>query len=392
MDRINPWQSVPRKSLVAFLLAVFFIFTTTAFANDIIVMGREAPVRFGVGVLLSGLFAAAYAVSGITLRRKFWKAFVPLFALQAFVMGWLSRSFPDAPHPMQMGVAEMGRLQSRLVFDGVGVIVAVALGYAGFIYVSISEARRYARGRMEMALLESELAAARQVQQLILPAHNQSFPGFTVESVYEPARQVGGDFFQIFPMGECGLLLVIGDVAGKGVPAAMLVALLVGSIRATAEVTHDPVLMLRRLHERLIGHIAGGFSTALAACIADDGHVTIANAGHLSPYLDGRELDLPGALPLGVAGGGEYETTSFELPAGSRLVFVSDGVVEAQNKSGELFGFDRARAISTQSADAIVEAAVRFGQSDDITVVTIERLPTGESSDLVRKAGALAPA
>ena len=105
-------------------------------------MGRQPQLRFGLGVLLSGLFAVAYAASCISLRRRFWIAFVPLFALQAVVTGWLSRSFPDAPSPLQMDAAEIAHLQSRLRFDGVAVIIAVAMGYAGFIYVSISEARR----------------------------------------------------------------------------------------------------------------------------------------------------------------------------------------------------------------------------------------------------------
>jgi serine phosphatase RsbU (regulator of sigma subunit) len=93
----------------------------------------------------------------------------------------------------------------------------------------------------------------------------------------------------------------------------------------------------------------------------------------LSPYLDGREVELPGALPLGVMSGMVYETIQFALSPGSRLTFYSDGVVEAQNQKGELFGFDRARDLSTQPAAAIVEAAKQFGQEDDITVVTIER-------------------
>ena len=391
MNGIRPWQSVPRKATIAFLFAVFFIFTTTGFANDIIDMGRQPQLRFGLGVLLSGLFAVGYAASGISLRRRFWIAFVPLFALQAVVTGWLSRSFPDAPSPLQMGPAEIARLQSRLRFDGVAVIIAVALAYAGFIYVSISEARRHARAQTEKALLESEMAAARQVQQLILPAHDQSFPGYTVESVYQPARQVGGDFFQIFPVGERGLLIVVGDVAGKGLPAAMHVSMLVGSIRAMVEGTHDPVLILRRLHERLLGRTGGAFCTALTARISDDGCVTIANAGHLSPYLDGKEVEIPGALPLGIAGGGQYEPVSLELRPGSRLVFVSDGVVEAQNQAGELFGFDRARAISTEPAAAIVDAALRFGQSDDITVVTIQRLPVTDAPGHQKSERTLAP-
>jgi serine phosphatase RsbU (regulator of sigma subunit) len=271
----------------------------------------------------------------------------------------------------------MQRLQGRLTFDAVATIAAVSLGYACFVFVSIREGKRYGKTREEMALLESEVSAAREVQEVIVPSPGDSYPSFIVESVYMPARQVGGDFFQILPTADGGLLIVFGDVAGKGLPAAMQVAMLVGLIRATAEYTTDPVVMLSKLQERLVDRAGAGFSTALAAHITGDGKVTIANAGQLSPYLDGQEVELAGALPLGVGGGGEYEAVRLELRPGSRLTFLSDGVVEAQTKDGELFGFERAGKISTQDAAAIAEAAVRFGQCDDITVVTIERKRVG---------------
>jgi hypothetical protein len=373
MTGANPWRSTPRKAIVIFLLAVFFTFASFGFANDTMDLGRQPLFRFGLGVALSGLFAVAYAATGTALRGQFWKATIPIFVVQFFVMGSLVRWFPDAPQPGQLGATELGRLQSRLTFDGLASIAAVCLGYVGFVYVFISEGKRHIRVNTEKATLEAEMAAAREVQQVILPRQGESFPGYLVESVYQPAQQVGGDFFQVLRMEDRGLLLVIGDVAGKGLPAAMLVAMLIGAIRATAEDTHDPVTMLCRLHDRLIGRNYHGFTTALAAHITQDGIVTIANAGHLSPYLDGREVVLPGALPLGVESGGQYEATSLELQPGSRLTFYSDGVVEAQNQKGELFGFERARAISVQPAAAIAASAVQFGQSDDITVVTIER-------------------
>lgn len=148
---------------------------------------------------------------------------------------------------------------------------------------------------------------------------------------------------------------------------------MVGAIRATAEFTHEPEELLASLNEWLMGRSRGGFSTALAVHFSADGVETIANAAHLSPYLDGREIELPGALPLGIVGGAAYETTTFFLAPGSRLTFYSDGVVEAQNAQGELLGFDRTRELSTQPAAAIVAAAKRFGQSDNITVVAITR-------------------
>lgn len=223
------------------------------------------------------------------------------------------------------------------------------------------------------AVLEGELEAAREVQQVILPKEIATILGFAIESVYEPAQQVGGDFFQIIPTTGGGLLLVLGDVAGKGLPAAMLVSMMVGAIRATTEFTHAPQEILTNLNECLVGRSQGGFSTALAAYFSPDGVVEIANAGHLSPYLNGQEIDLPGALPLGILSSSDYPVVRALLPTGSRLTFYSDGVVEAQNNEGELFGFDRSQQIATQPAAEIVAAAKRFGQTDDITVVAVTR-------------------
>ena len=234
---------------------------------------------------------------------------------------------------------------------------------------------RSTRISRQQALLESELEAARQVQQVILPDQVESIPGFAIESVYLPAQQVGGDFFQILPIANGGLLLVLGDVAGKGLPAAMLVSVLVGAIRATVDYTTDPAEILASLNERLVGRTNNAFSTALAARIDADGVVTLANAGHLSPYLNGREMDIAGALPLGVKAGTQYVSMRFHIAAGSRLTFYSDGVVEAQNQKQELFGFERSQKMSTESALDVAEAAQRFGQQDDITVVTIAREP-----------------
>jgi hypothetical protein len=372
----SPWRTTPRSSVVIFLSAVFFVFTILGFATDILDMGNEQLIRFAFGVVATGLFAVGYAYAGISLRVKFWIAFIPLVVLQLLVMTLMAYRFPDPPSPVQLSSLDIKHMQGRLTFDALAIIVAVGLGYAGFVVVFISEGRRHIRAHAEKAILDGEMAAAREVQLVMLPGTGESFPGYAVESLYRPAQEVGGDFFQILPVGSSGLLVVLGDVAGKGLPAAMLVSMLVGSIRILAEDTHDPVLILHKLHDRLMGRTRGGFSTALAAFIADDGQVTIANAGHLSPYLDGREIELQGALPLGIASGAHYESSSFELRPGSRLTFVSDGVVEAQNKTGKLFGFERAEAMSQEPAAAIVKAAVDFGQSDDITVVTIERLAT----------------
>jgi len=233
---------------------------------------------------------------------------------------------------------------------------------------------RSTQSSRQQALLEGELAAAAEVQQVIVPEQVEKVPGFKVETAYIPAQQVGGDFFQVLPAKDGGLLLVVGDVAGKGLPAAMLVSVMVGAVRGVAVYTQEPAELLANLNERLVGRTHGGFSTALVAHIAADGMCRVANAGHLSPYMDGREVALPGALPLGLVSGVVYETTQFAVPPGSRLTLYSDGVVEAMNAKRELLGFERARAISTDAASAIAETARSFGQQDDITVITVERV------------------
>ena len=306
---------------------------------------REAGILL-IPVLLFSLYIYTEYALAVLFRIPAWR--------DAAVQGFsLIDNYPAGPFAVSL--------------DNISGILATASLAIIMLLRSASMSRR-------QALLEGELAAAQQVQQLLLPEKIDAVPGFIAESVYQPAQQVGGDFFQILSKADNELLLVVGDVAGKGLPAAMLVSVLVGAIRTVTDYTHAPDEILSNLNERLMGRAAGGFSTALAAHISASGVVTIANAGHLSPYLDGQEIELPGALPLGIVSPASYETIRFQLAPGSRLTFYSDGVVEAQNEQGDLFGFERGQEISTQSAVTIAETAIRFGQSDDITVVAIARV------------------
>jgi hypothetical protein len=237
--------------------------------------------------------------------------------------------------------------------------------------------RRFTLARRQEERLAGEFEAARQVQQVLLPDELDQCPGFTVEYIYQPADQVGGDFFQQVSDGQCGMLIVVGDVSGKGLPAALMVSVLVGAIRAETAHGTDPANLLRSLNDRMIGRSHGGFTTCLAAHFTAEGVLTVANAGHMPPYRNGpgftgEEIGIPGSLPLGIVAHAKYESTTVRLAPGDRLTFVSDGVVEAQSKSGELFGFDRTRALSRQHAADIAAAAHAFGQIDDITVVTVK--------------------
>jgi hypothetical protein len=236
---------------------------------------------------------------------------------------------------------------------------------------------RFARSRRDEERHASELEAAQTVQQVLIPDESPAVPGFRIESIYKPAGEVGGDFFQILPMASGGALVVIGDVSGKGMPAAMTVSLLVGTVRTLAHFKQSPGEILAAMNQRMLGRQKNGFTTCLVIRVSSDGALTVANAGHLAPYLDGTELEVLGGLPLGLAPDAEYPEQVFPLRPGECLTLLTDGVVEARNQEGELFGFDRTQALSRASAKEIAQAAQAFGQDDDITVVCLTRQPAG---------------
>jgi serine phosphatase RsbU (regulator of sigma subunit) len=185
------------------------------------------------------------------------------------------------------------------------------------------------RLQREMAL---DVKQAQEVQRVLLP-EMLNVPGLTIESEYRPAREVGGDFFQIIPHTTDGsVLIVAGDVAGKGLQAGMLVALLVGAIRTAIETSADPRDILDALNRRLLGRGSAN-ATCLALCIQSDGAVTLANAGSLPPYLNGIEVPMEGALPLGTIPGAEFSISHFQIGRGDTLTLISDGILEALDQA-----------------------------------------------------------
>lgn len=236
--------------------------------------------------------------------------------------------------------------------------------------------------------LKTEFEAAREVQEALVTPPGE-VPGFEIDSAYAPALHVGGDFFLVRPEDDGGALIVVGDVSGKGLRAALVVSAVMGALRTMPPMS--PSRILRSLNGALSGQMRGGFVTCCATRIAPDGLVTLANAGHLPPYRDGAEVEIAPGLPLGMDEDSVYEERQFALEAGGKLTFVSDGVVEAQSPSGELFGFERTLQISSWSAQAIAEAARAFGQEDDITVVCMTRVNSGSLSPRAVPAEASTP-
>ncbi len=276
----------------------------------------------------------------------------------AIYAGWERLTFLDDPIPVGPVSLQLSDVGDFLFVLAIGVVMFL----------------RFTRVSREQARAAGELQAARAIQERLVPARLPPVAGYAIGAAYFPAEEVGGDFYQVLEGSGNSTLVVVGDVSGKGLKAAMTGALAMGALRALASEGLDPAAMLMRLNRQLTETNDEGFVTCLCARIGREGEVTLANAGHLAPYHNGEEVPLQPGLPLGIVAEISYEERTFWLQPGDQLTFLSDGVVEAQNARGELFGFERTQTLSREAADAIADAARRFGQADDITVMTVMRM------------------
>jgi hypothetical protein len=350
-----------------------------------------APILAGVGpsVLLVGHSSAAPIVLIVVFGLSiFWIFGWILFIFLTLIAATVRRNFEAGLLLIPLLLTLIGIIEpilttsfsdwggrpfhSLLTFHAgpIPIHFASIADFAGILAILIIIFGRFLRIQRDQERTSSELAAARSVQELMIPQQKIETPGFEVDSIYDPANEVGGDFFHVQPLPNGGLLVVVGDVAGKGLQAAMNVSMLMGALRSITNLA--PAEILKSLNRVLAG--SESFTTCQAALFKADGELVLANAGHLPPYLNSQEVALPGGLPLGVLPEVSYEEVRLYLHPGDRILLLSDGVVEARNPSGELFGFDRVHNLSNQSAFYIADAAKAFGQDDDITVLTVRRL------------------
>jgi serine phosphatase RsbU (regulator of sigma subunit) len=266
------------------------------------------------------------------------------------------------------------------------IVLFAAIIFAVYRYVIDQQGRR--------AALEQEMQSAREIQQVLIPETLPALKGYAVTSAYTPAQEVGGDFFQMLATPDGSTIVALGDVSGKGLKAAMNVSMIVGVLRSQAETTSSPAEILIALNNCLTGRMQGGFATGIVLRLTPDGAATFANAGHLPPFLNGREFPLEASLPVGLVGYIDYREQTIRLQPGDQLSLYTDGLLEARNSAHELFGFDRLQRLFAHrpTAQQASEAAVAFGQDDDITVLTLTRLEEGVESTTTLVAPILTPA
>jgi Stage II sporulation protein E (SpoIIE) len=352
--------------IAAAALALLYFITVVVGQEMLVglVPHRVAAVFLSASVLVRLLFLALQlwiVFQGI--RRQGLEGFLVLPAVLLWGVGTFSAELSILHIPIRWPIfglsARIGQISNALLVAVVAVLLL----------------RRLLHSMRTQRLMALDVKQAQEVQQVILPEARVTLPGLTVESEYRPAREVGGDFFQIIPHKPDGsLLIVAGDVSGKGLKAGMLVALLVGAIRTAAETSDEPEVMLATLNRRLMGR-GDAQATCLALRIASDGAVTLANAGHLAPYLNGEPIAMEGALPLGMMESAEFSIMHFQLKPDDKLVLMSDGIAEATDADGHLFGFERVNQLlrDARSVVEIASTAQAFGQEDDISVISVTR-------------------
>src|ERR671914_644548 len=253
--------------------------------------------------------------------------------------------------------------------------------------------RQQQQEAQERERIEQELRIARLIQQTLLPKTLPELPGFKVAAYYQPAREVGGDFYDFLELEDGRLGLVVGDVTDKGVPAALVMATTRTMLRASAQRLFSPGEVLRRANDALVTDIPPNmFISCLYAILEpESGRLVYANAGHDLPYRrragrsEGADELRARGMPLGLMPGMGYEEKEIVLERGESVLFYSDGLVEAHDPQREMFGFPRLQGLvgSHRSGGSaligfLLSELTRFTgegweQEDDITLVTLER-------------------
>jgi phosphoserine phosphatase RsbU/P len=370
------------ESILVMFLAVLYPGMSFVFLAAICPRFRKTLLG---GAAISGLIALATAYclaadSGFQVPSVYAFTYVlPLFPLIAVVgllqdrdKGSLTMGVVLLLNSALIAWTNTASLLHRPLTPYVGRFYIDVRNVGGVVFIFVVLVVLYARYRDEQArqaAAEQSLAAARRMQEQLLGTSGASPAGFEVTAVYRPAQEVGGDFYRTELLEDGSLLVVLGDVSGKGLDAALLVAAVLGGLAIEKE--KRPATLLDDLNNAVTGRTGGGFITACCARFYADGRVVIANAGHIAPYMNGREVQLENNLPLGIAAQTSYGETAIQ--AVGAVTFLSDGVVEARNTKGELLGFERMAELTAKPAAEIADAAQRWGQEDDITVLTVAR-------------------
>ncbi len=373
-------STMPRKSLVIFLIGVFFLFATITLAIDMSIMGRESTLRLVLSILLTSTFAIFYAAAGFALRRHAWKAMIPIFIVHWLAMLAINVWLPPLSPLANLDAGQVAWLHSRLNADALAVIAAMGLGYACFVYASITEGRRYFRAHAEIAL-------AQEIHQVLVPAIAARLGGFEFYGRSVPSGEVGGDLIDLAGNDQ-KWVAYLADVSGHGVAPGLVMGMVKSASRMLLRSGEDGEHLMPRLNEVLYPLKKPDMFATFCFVAANNGRLHVGLAGHppilqFSPRSNEvTEIACPN-MPLGILPEGEFATSEVTAETGTLFALYTDGFLEVANAKGEEFGGKRLQAelqkLGKQPlekiADALQEAVARHGtQFDDQSILLIRKL------------------
>ena len=374
------WQRFPQKSMLLFLLGVFFIFSTTGIANDIMSLGRQTTLHYVLGILLGGLGATGYAIAGFVLRKKFWKAFFPILIVQTALNNLLPRAMPNLPYPTNLDTAGIAQLQRRLDLDGYALIAAMVLGYVCFLLVTITEGRRYFR-------VQAEVELATEVHHVLVPAIAARIGEFEFYGRSLPSGEVGGDLIDLAGSEE-NWVAYVADVSGHGVAPGVVMGMVKSAARMLLSSGDDASHLARRLNEVLYPLKKPDMFVTFCFIAKTKEGLRVGLAGHpailhfSASTNEVTQLQCPN-MPLGILPSGEFESSEIQSSSGSVFALYTDGFQETANEAGEEFGIGRLQAEFKRHGKepleaiyrALLESVTRHGvQFDDRSLLLIRRL------------------
>lgn len=358
------------------LLGAVYVQTPAGGAADVPLLAQVAGVAIPGGMVLLCFMLPIGAFFGVLTTRGLVRRIERLARATArFTEGDFSQQVPVSQ------ADEIGQLEQQFNRMAEQLVDSIAQRQA----LAAQSARREERAR-----IEQEMSSAYYIQKSLLPKDTPAIPGLEITTFYKPAQQVGGDLYDFLALPDGRLGLVIGDATGKGMPSALIMATTCAMLRAAAPVADSPGQALAQVNDLLHIHIpAATFATCFYALLdTGNGRIRFANAGHNLPYRAhaGKVSELRAAgMPLGLMPEQDYPEQEVSLVKGDYLVFYSDGLVEAHNENGEMFGSPRLMELVQANSDGagLIEILLKeleeftgngWQQEDDITLVVLRKV------------------
>ncbi len=364
------WRTIPPRSVAVFLLGVFFLFSTIGFTNDLMDMGRQSPLRLMLSVFCYGAFAICYAAAGFVLQGRSWKAILPIFIVQNVTMSLLGSFLLALPQPQQLDAAEIARIHERLNLSGCANIAAMMLGYGCFVFVSVTEGRRYFRVHAEMEL-------ATEIHHVLVPAIAARVGDFEFYGRSLPSREVGGDLIDLVPDDQ-GWIAYIADVSGHGVAPGVVMGMVKSAARMRLSFRKTEVGLLESLNSVLYPITKPEMFVTFAYLAWNGERLEYSLAGHpaILRYhaATGEIFEVACSnLPLGMFDGQSFVTGTVACGPDDLFLLLTDGLIEVADKQGEEWGLEGVKAvISAHGGDpldaishALLAGAAAHGQAAD---------------------------